>query len=149
MASVLLMLGFVRLTGRVAASAFVAAVFAVHPLHVESVAWAIERKDVLSGFFFAALLWLYARYVELPEPGTEVGQDDVLGTIESVKAVSEIFSPVSGTVTEVNQALDEKPEAVNQEPHGAGWYCKMRLSDPSQLEGLMDAEAYAELAQAG
>jgi hypothetical protein len=66
LAAVLLLLACVRLTGRLGPSAFVAAVFAVHPLHVESVAWAIERKDVLSGVFFAALLWLYARYTERP-----------------------------------------------------------------------------------
>jgi glycine cleavage system H protein len=86
-------------------------------------------------------------YVELPEKGKQVSKDDVIGTIESVKAVSEIYSPVSGTVVEANDALDEGPETVNQDPHGGGWYCKIELSDPTELEGLMDAEAYRQLAE--
>jgi tetratricopeptide (TPR) repeat protein len=77
--SVLLLLAFHRLTGRLAASAFVAGVHAVHPLHVESVAWAIERKDVLSGAFFAALLWQYARYVEAPTRGRWIAACVCLG----------------------------------------------------------------------
>jgi glycine cleavage system H protein len=70
-----------------------------------------------------------------------------LGTIESVKAVSEIYSPLSGTVTAVNSDLDGQPELVNSDPHGDGWYCKIELADPGQVEGLMDAEAYDEFAQ--
>lgn len=84
-------------------------------------------------------------YVELPDKGKQVERDDVLGTIESVKAVSEIFAPVGGTVLEANEALDGAPETVNQEPHDGGWYCKLRLSDPAELEGLLDAAAYEEL----
>ncbi len=86
-------------------------------------------------------------YVELPEKGKQVGKDDVLGTIESVKAVSEIFAPVSGTVVEANEALDGSPETVNEDPHEAGWYCKLQLSDPGELEGLLDAEAYRQLTE--
>ncbi len=84
-------------------------------------------------------------YVELPEVGQSFKQDDVLGTIESVKAVSEIYAPVSGTVLEVNSALDEGPEKVNRDAHGEGWYCKIKLDDPSELDGLLAAAAYQEL----
>lgn len=84
-------------------------------------------------------------YVESPQVGQEVKTGDVLGTIESVKAVSEIFAPVSGTVLEGNQALDDAPEAVNQDPHGKGWYCKLRLADPAEVEKLLDAEGYEKL----
>lgn len=86
-------------------------------------------------------------YVELPEIGLEVGKNDVLGTIESVKAVSEIYSPISGTVSAVNQQLEGNPETVNQDPHGAGWYCKLTLNEPSELNELMDAEGYAKLVE--
>ena len=86
-------------------------------------------------------------FVELPETGKEFSAGDVLGTIESVKAVSEIFAPVSGTVTEVNAALGDNPEAVNNEPHGAGWYCTMQLSEPGQIAELLDAAAYEKLTE--
>jgi glycine cleavage system H protein len=86
-------------------------------------------------------------YVELPEEGKQVEAGDVLGTIESVKAVSEIFSPVSGTVTAANGELDGRPELVNSDPHGDGWYCKIELGEPSQVDALMDATAYEEFAQ--
>ena len=84
-------------------------------------------------------------YVELPEEGREFRAGDVLGTIESVKAVSEIYAPVAGTVVERNEALGEGPEAVNSDPHGDGWYCVLRLTEPGQVEGLMDAAGYEEL----
>ena len=84
-------------------------------------------------------------YVELPPKGKEVKAGDVLGTIESVKAVSEIFAPVGGKVVEANDALDAEPEKVNGDPHGDGWYCKLELSDPSELEQLMDAAGYEKL----
>jgi len=84
-------------------------------------------------------------YVELPEKGREFKSGDVLGTIESVKAVSEIYAPVSGTVLEVNDALTDKPETVNEDAHGSGWYCKVRLADTAEIDGLMDAAAYEEL----
>ena len=86
-------------------------------------------------------------YVELAEEGRQVQPGDVLGTIESVKAVSEIYSPLAGTVTAVNAGLDVQPELVNSDPHGSGWYCKIELSDPEQVEGLMEAAAYEEFAQ--
>ena len=84
-------------------------------------------------------------YVEMPEAGVEVKPGDVLGTIESVKAVSEILAPVAGRVIESNAALDGKPETVNQDPHGEGWYCKLELSNPGELDDLMDADGYREL----
>ena len=84
-------------------------------------------------------------FVELPEVGLTLAKGDVLGTIESVKAVSEIFAPVSGEVTEINETLEDAPEQVNGDPHGDGWYCTLRLSDTSQLDGLLDAAGYEEL----
>ena len=83
-------------------------------------------------------------YVELPQPGQEVRVGDVLGTIESVKAVSEIFAPLAGTVVEGNAALDQSPQSVNSDPHGEGWYCKMKLSVSAELDDLMDATGYAD-----
>jgi glycine cleavage system H protein len=85
-------------------------------------------------------------YVELPEIGRAVASGDVLGTIESVKAVSQIYAPVSGTITEVNTLLGEKPETINADPHGTGWVCKLGPIRPAELEALMDATAYAKLA---
>jgi len=84
-------------------------------------------------------------YVELPEAGREIKAGDTLGTIESVKAVSEIFAPVSGTVESVNSGLDETPEVINRDPHGDGWYCTVRLANAAELDALMDADAYASL----
>jgi glycine cleavage system H protein len=85
-------------------------------------------------------------YLELPESGRTFKKGDVIGTIESVKAVSEIFAPVSGEVLEVNTALAEHPEAVNQDPHGS-WMVVIRLSDPSEAESLLTASQYGELAK--
>ena len=87
-------------------------------------------------------------FVELPEAGRSVAAGDTLGTIESVKAVSEIYAPVSGTVEAVNQHLEKHPETLNDDPHGAGWYCVLRLADPSELDGLLDAASYERMVQA-
>ena len=84
-------------------------------------------------------------YVELPANGQQVKAGDVLGTIESVKAVSEILAPVAGTVVGSNQELDGKPEAVNEDPHGSGWYCKLRLANAAEVDSLLDAEGYQKL----
>lgn len=81
-------------------------------------------------------------YVELPKPGTRFAKHDVFGTIEAVKAVSELFAPVSGEVTEVNGRLDGEPALVNTEPYGAGWMIRMRIGDKSELDALLQAEAY-------
>ena len=84
-------------------------------------------------------------YVELPAVGRTVAQGDVLGTIESVKAVSELYAPVSGTVAETNALLSDKPETINSDPHGAGWICKLTLTAPAEVDALLDAGAYAGL----
>jgi len=86
-------------------------------------------------------------YVELPEPGRRVARGEVLGTIESVKAVSEIYSPVTGTVREANGELESRPELVNSDPHGEGWYCRIELDQPSELDELMDAGSYEDFAK--
>lgn len=81
-------------------------------------------------------------YVDLPGEGDEVTSGETFGEIESVKSVSELFSPVSGEVVKVNESLDDAPETVNEDPYGGGWMIQVRLSDPSQLDGLLDADAY-------
>lgn len=82
-------------------------------------------------------------FVELPKMGIKVKAGDVLGTVESVKAVSEVFSPVAGEVVEVNSSLASAPEKINQEPHGAAWLVKLKLENPKDVSNLMDAKAYA------
>ena len=81
-------------------------------------------------------------FVELPKVGTQLKAGQSLGTIESVKAVSEIFTPVSGEVTETNPALIDAPEKINSDPHGSAWLIKIRLADPKEPASLMDAAAY-------
>lgn len=88
-------------------------------------------------------------YVELPEVGDEVAAGDSVCEVESVKAVSDIYAPLSGEIVEVNEALDGAEDVVNSDPHGAGWIFKMRMSDPSELDGLMDAGAYESLVEEG
>src|SRR4051794_2313525 len=83
-------------------------------------------------------------FVELPQAGTQLDAADELGSIESVKAVSELFAPVSGEVVEINEALTDKPELVNTDPYGDGWMIRMRLSDPTEMDSLMTAEEYEE-----
>jgi glycine cleavage system H protein len=83
-------------------------------------------------------------FVDLPQVGTEIEANEEMGSIESVKAVSELFAPVSGEVVEVNEALAEKPELVNTDPWGDGWMLKVRLSSPDELDELMNAEEYEE-----
>jgi glycine cleavage system H protein len=85
-------------------------------------------------------------YVELPEIGRAVALGEVLGTIESVKAVSELYAPVSGTVAAVNTLLSDKPETINLDAHASGWICRLELTKPGELDGLMDAEAYGKMA---
>jgi glycine cleavage system H protein len=81
-------------------------------------------------------------FVELPKVGAKLKAGQSLGTVESVKAVSEIFTPVSGEVTETNAALVDAPEKINYDPHGSAWLVRIRLADPKELAGLMDAAAY-------
>jgi glycine cleavage system H protein len=84
-------------------------------------------------------------YVELPEVGDEVNAGAPFGQVESVKAVSDVTSPVSGEVIEVNQALVDAPEIANREPYGDGWLIKVRMSDQSEVASLLDSAAYQEL----
>jgi glycine cleavage system H protein len=81
-------------------------------------------------------------FLELPEVGRKLQTGEVFGTVESVKAVSELFSPVAGEVVEVNADLVKKPELVNSDPHGAAWMIVVRLGDPKAASGLMDAKSY-------
>jgi len=81
-------------------------------------------------------------FVELPAVGSKIITGQVFGTIESVKAVSEIYAPVSGEVTEANAALTGNPELVNSDPHGTAWLIKIKLANPAEVSGLMDAVAY-------
>lgn len=83
-------------------------------------------------------------YVELPEPGMSYAQGDACAVVESVKAASDIYAPVSGEVVEVNDALEDDPGLVNNDPYGDGWLFRIEPSDESELDGLMDAEAYSE-----
>lgn len=83
-------------------------------------------------------------YVELPQVGTKLQAEQSFGTIESVKAVSDIYAPLSGEISEVNESLVDTPETVNQEPHGAGWLVRVRVSDKSELQKLMTAEQYQQ-----
>ncbi len=83
-------------------------------------------------------------YVDLPEVGTTVEQNQPFGSIDSVKTASDLFSPLSGEVLEVNQAAGDSPELVNSDPYGEGWMLKVRPSDASQLDSLMTAGEYAE-----
>ncbi|HEV8251869.1 MAG TPA: glycine cleavage system protein GcvH [Candidatus Limnocylindria bacterium] len=84
-------------------------------------------------------------YVELPELGASLAQFASFGVVESVKAVSDLFAPVSGEVAEVNATLRASPELLNSDPFGAGWIAKVTLADPAEMEKLLDAAAYAEL----
>ena len=83
-------------------------------------------------------------YVELPEVGRTVAQNEEAAVVESVKAASEVYAPVSGEVVEVNQALEDDPSLVNGDATGEGWFLKLRLSAPAELDGLMDDAAYAD-----
>ena len=88
-------------------------------------------------------------YVEFPPIGKTVARGEVLGTVESVKAVSEIFAPLSGKVIEVNKVLDDAPEQVNKDPYGAGWMVLLEMSSSSEASALMDASSYKKLVGGG
>jgi glycine cleavage system H protein len=88
-------------------------------------------------------------FFDPPEVGASVSKDDAYAEVESVKAVSDVFAPLSGEIVEVNEALADSPENVNKDPYGDGWMVKVRLSDPSELDALMDVNAYKELLQTG
>jgi glycine cleavage system H protein len=85
--------------------------------------------------------------VEVPKIGAQIRAGQFLGTVESVKAVSDLMSPVSGEVTEANATLKDAPETINKDPHGAGWIAKLRLADAKELDGLLDAAAYQKFVE--
>lgn len=84
-------------------------------------------------------------FVELEPEGTEFSQDDTFGTVEAVKTVSDLYAPVDGEITEVNEELEDEPELVNDDPYGKGWMVKIKLSDTDQLEDLLTSEEYEEV----
>ena len=83
-------------------------------------------------------------FVELPNVGAQLQQFAAFGVVESVKAVSDLYAPVSGTVGEINDALEQRPELINTDAYGEGWICRLELDDPGELDSLMDAAGYAE-----
>lgn len=83
-------------------------------------------------------------YLELPKVGTSFAKHDVFGTIEAVKAVSELFAPIGGEITEVNSKLDGEPAIVNSDPYGEGWMIRMKVKDPSELAALLKPDAYGD-----
>jgi glycine cleavage system H protein len=87
-------------------------------------------------------------YVDLPKVGAQVEQGKTLGSVESVKAVSDIYAPVSGEVVEINEALAQAPEKLNQDPHGEGWLARIRVAAPGQIDQLMTAAQYEDYVKA-
>jgi glycine cleavage system H protein len=83
-------------------------------------------------------------FLDLPKPGATFGKKDVFGTIEAVKAVSELYCPLAGTVVESNKALEGDPALVNRDPYGDGWMIKLKIQSPAELDGLLKADAYAK-----
>jgi glycine cleavage system H protein len=81
-------------------------------------------------------------FIELPKPGAKINKGETFGSVESVKAVSDIYSPVSGEVTEVNETLSSNPEKLNEDPHGNAWLAKVKLSAPAEINGLLSAADY-------
>ena len=86
-------------------------------------------------------------YVELPEVGQQIVVGEEAGVVESVKAASDIYAPVSGAVEEINEGLEDSPETVNQDPYGDGWFFKLKVTDERELDDLLDADAYQELCE--
>lgn len=84
-------------------------------------------------------------FVELEPEGSEFEQDDVFGTVEAVKTVSELFSPISGEIVEINELLEDDPELVNNDPYGDGWMVKIKINDSSELDSLLSVDDYQEL----
>lgn len=114
-----------------------------HPEHD----WArLEDGEAVLGITWFALDSLGELvHFEPPQVGQEIAKDGSYGEVESVKAVSELIAPLSGTVVEVNAAVVDDPATVNEDPYGAGWLVRVRLGDPAQAEALLDAEAYRAL----
>jgi len=87
-------------------------------------------------------------YVEIETEGQTIAKDEIFGTVEAVKTVSDLFMPLSGAVAEINAALQDNPELVNSDPYGEGWMIKIKMDDTSELKDLMDAKSYAEMTTA-
>ena len=87
-------------------------------------------------------------FLDIPSVGEEVAAEDVFGTVEAVKTVSDLFMPVSGTVLAINEKIDDSPELVNQDPYGEGWLVRIKITNPGDAEGLLSADGYAELVSA-
>ena len=88
-------------------------------------------------------------FVDLPVVGRAVGAGEMLGEVESTKSVSEIYAPVAGTVVAVNAGLADAPEQLNRDPYGEGWLCELEVADASAVDGLLDAQGYRQLTEAG
>ena len=86
-------------------------------------------------------------FVEMPDQGLAVAAGETFSEVESTKSVSDIYAPMTGSIAEVNEALESQPELLNSDPYGAGWICRIEISDPSELDGLMDADAYRTLTE--
>jgi len=86
-------------------------------------------------------------FVEMPDEGLVVAAGETFSEVESTKSVSDIYAPITGSIAEVNAALESQPELLNSDPYGAGWICRIEITDPSELDGLMDAEAYRTLTE--
>lgn len=86
-------------------------------------------------------------FVEMPDAGVAVAAGESFSEVESTKSVSDIYAPITGSISEVNAELESQPELLNSDPYGAGWICRIEISDPSELDGLMDAEAYRALTE--
>jgi glycine cleavage system H protein len=86
-------------------------------------------------------------FVELPDQGVAVAAGESFTEVESTKSVSDIYAPLSGTISAINDALDAQPELLNSDPYGEGWICSIEMSDPSELDGLLDADAYRALTE--
>ena len=84
-------------------------------------------------------------YVDIPSLGEEISKESVFGTVEAVKTVSDLFMPLTGQVKELNTGIDQNPESVNKDPYGAGWMIKITISNPNEIEHLLDAQAYKAL----
>ena len=109
--------------------------------------WArVEGEEAVLGItWFAQDALGELVHYEAPESGADVKKDQPYGEVESVKAVSDVIAPLSGEIVEVNQRVVDEPETVNADPYGDGWLVRVRLSDPSEVDGLLDVEAYRQV----
>ena len=108
----------------------------------------VEGNDITVGITdYAQNALTDVVWVELPELGVSVKSMDSFANVESVKSVSEIYAPVSGEVTEINEDLEDAPETINTDPYGEGWICKMRMDNPEELDVLLDAAAYKSMTE--